>query len=94
MSIKVTFGELMSASSQISSAHNKISGELEALEGRVKNVLAGYDGESSEAYNNAQREWDTAASDLAQVLSSIGVAVQQAAEAYQEGERRNASRWG
>ncbi|WP_434452853.1 WXG100 family type VII secretion target [Lentzea sp. E54] len=92
--IKVTFGELMNASSQINSAYGKITGELEALEGRVKNVLAGYEGESSEAYNNAQRQWDTAAAELAQVLSSIGVAVQSAAEAYQEGERRNASRWG
>ncbi|SDF66892.1 early secretory antigenic target ESAT-6 [Lentzea fradiae] len=92
--IKVTFGELQSASSQINSAYNKITGELEGLEGRVKAVLAGYDGESSEAYNNAQREWDTAAAELAQVLSSVGVAVQQAADAYQEGERRNASRWG
>ena len=94
MTIKVTFGELQSASSQISSAYNKITGELEGLEGRVKNVLSGYDGESSEAYNVAQSQWDQAANDLSQVLSSIGVAVQQAAEAYQEGERRNASRWG
>lgn len=94
MSIKVSFGELMSASSQISSAERKITGELEALEGRVKAVLADYDGESSEAYHAAQGEWDRAAADLAQVLSSIGVAVQQAAEAYQEGERKNAQRWG
>ncbi|MET9228746.1 WXG100 family type VII secretion target [Lentzea sp. NPDC003310] len=94
MTIKVGFAALADASSQISSAHNKISGELEALEGRVKAMMAGYDGESSEAYHAAQVQWDTAASDLAQVLSSIGVAVQQAGEAYQEGERKNASRWG
>ncbi|MCX2955165.1 WXG100 family type VII secretion target [Lentzea sp. NEAU-D7] len=94
MAIKVTFAELQNASSQISSAERKITGELEALEGRVKNVLSGYDGESSAAYNQAQNDWDKAAADLAQVLSSIGVAVQQAAEAYQEGERKNAARWG
>lgn len=92
--IKVSFSELMNASSQISSAERKITGELENLEGRVKSVLAGYEGASSDAYNQAQNDWDTAAADLAQVLSSIGVAVQQAAEAYQEGESRNARRWG
>ena len=91
--IKVEFGALASASSQISSAYNKISGELETLEGRVKKVLAGYDGESSEAYHVAQGQWDQAAADLAQVLSSIGVAVQQAGEAYQQGEQKNAARW-
>ncbi|MGW6449694.1 WXG100 family type VII secretion target [Lentzea sp. NPDC055074] len=92
--IKVSFPELMNASSQISSAERKITGELEALEGRVRSVLAGYTGASSEAYNAAQDAWDKAATDLAQVLSSIGVAVQQAAEAYQAGEQKNANRWG
>ncbi|TWP46403.1 WXG100 family type VII secretion target [Lentzea tibetensis] len=92
--ITVTFGELAAASGEITGSAGKIESELSDLKGRVDKVLAGYTGESAEMYQEAQNKWAQAAGDLQQVLNSIGVAVQQAADAYQGAEQQNARRWG
>lgn len=93
MDIKVTFAELANTSGDITTASNKIEGCLGDLKGRVDKVLAGYTGESSEAFSVAQKNWTEAATDLQQVLNQIGVAVRAAGEAYEAAERKNASRW-
>ncbi|GLZ30478.1 hypothetical protein Lesp02_26670 [Lentzea sp. NBRC 105346] len=92
--IKVGFGALASASSDINSAASTIEQQLGDIRGRVAKVLANYTGASADAYQAAQQKWDQAADDLQQVLASIGMAVGQAGEAYQQAERQNEGRWG
>lgn len=91
--IAVSFGEMSNASGEITGAAGKIEGQLGDLKARVDKVLAGYQGESADAYHAAQQAWDTAAADLQSVLNSIGIAVQQAGEAYAQAEKNNAGRW-
>jgi 6 kDa early secretory antigenic target len=91
--IQVTFAELANASGEITGSASKIESELSDLKGRVDKVLAGYTGESAEMYQAAQQKWAESAGDLQQVLNSIGIAVQQAADAYQSAEKQNAQRW-
>ncbi|MCT2587404.1 WXG100 family type VII secretion target [Actinophytocola gossypii] len=91
--IKVTFGGLEAASASITSNAQKVQGSLDDLKSYLQPLVATWTGEASEAYQNHQRQWDTAAADLQQVLAAIGTAVQRAADDYRDGERNNAGRW-
>ncbi|MEJ2857446.1 MULTISPECIES: WXG100 family type VII secretion target [unclassified Saccharothrix] len=91
--IEVNFGELASAAGNISSQASQVEQQLEDLKARLAPVIAQWDGGASEAYQEAQRKWDTSAADLQSVLASIGVAVQQATEAYEAAENTNRGRW-
>ncbi|MGW6931286.1 WXG100 family type VII secretion target [Lentzea sp. NPDC054927] len=91
--VKVHFAELQNAASSISSSAQQVQQQLEDLKSAISKVTASYEGAAKEAYDDKQRAWDTAAADLQAVLSSIGIAVRDAAEAYQTAEQANTSRW-
>lgn len=91
--VKVTFAELQNTAGTISGAATQVEQQLEGLKQQVAKVTAGYEGAAKEAYAEKQRAWDTAAADLQAVLSSIGIAVRDAAEAYQNAENQNMNRW-
>lgn len=91
--IKATFGEISAAASTIASSSKSIDDLNDQLRAKVTSTLAGWDGAAGEAYQAAQAKWDQASADLNQVLAAIGVAVQQASEAYSQAEQTNAGRW-
>lgn len=91
--VRVHFAELSNAASSISSSAQQIQQQLDDLKSDVQKVTASYEGAAKEAYEAKQREWDASAADLQAVLSSIGIAVRDAAEAYQTAENSNANRW-
>lgn len=91
--VKVTFAELQNTAATISSSATQVGQQLENLKQQVAKVTAGYEGAAKEAYAEKQRQWDTAAADLQAVLSSIGIAVRDAADAYQSAEQANVNRW-
>ncbi|WP_367134897.1 WXG100 family type VII secretion target [Saccharothrix sp. HUAS TT1] len=93
MDIKVDFGQLSSAASDISSQANSIESELENLKSRLAPVIAQWEGGASANYQDAQRRWDESAAGLQQVLAQIGMAVASATDAYQAAERKNSERW-
>ncbi|MDT7788085.1 MAG: 6 kDa early secretory antigenic target, partial [Pseudonocardiales bacterium] len=91
--VKVTFAELQNCAATISSSATQVEQQLEGLKSQVAKVTASYQGAAKEAYADKQRAWDTAAADLQAVLSSIGIAVRDAADAYQSAEQANVNRW-
>lgn len=91
--IKATFGEISAAASTITSSSKAIDDLNDQLRNKVTSTLANWEGSAGEAYQGAQKAWDSASEDLNRVLASIGVAVQQASEAYQQAEQTNAGRW-
>jgi len=91
--IKVTFGGLEAAAASISSNAQKVQGSLDDLKSYLQPLVASWTGQAAEAYQVHQKQWDTAAADLQQVLAAIGTAVQRAGEDYLDGERNNAARW-
>lgn len=91
--IEVSFGELANAASSISSQASQVQQQLDDLKQRLAPVIAQWDGAASGSYQEAQAKWDNSAADLQSVLASIGVAVQQATEAYEAAERTNQNRW-
>ncbi|MDX8032350.1 WXG100 family type VII secretion target [Lentzea sp. BCCO 10_0856] len=91
--VKVSFGELEAASGSITSAAGQIQSQLDDLKQQVQKVMAEYTGDAAAAYQEAQGKWDRSAADLQAVLSSIGIAVRDASEAYAAAEGANARRW-
>jgi ESAT-6 family protein len=91
--IKVSFGGLSAGADSIGASANQIQQQLDDLKARLAPLVASWTGTAATDYQAFQKQWDTAAADLQQVLAQIGVALRTANEDYQDGERNNAARW-
>ncbi len=92
--VRVTFGELDAAQGNITSTVNAINSQLDDLKSFLAPMVSTWDGQAAETYNALQRQWDTAAAELNQVLAQIASAVGTANEAYQVAENTNTRRFG
>ena len=91
--IKVTFGALETAQTDLTGAANRLASQLEDLKRFLAPMVATWEGQAATEYQAKQRQWDTAAAGLANVLGQIGVALGTANESYRQVEQANASRW-
>jgi early secretory antigenic target protein ESAT-6 len=91
--IKVTFGALEAARADVGGAAARISARLEELKRFLAPLVATWEGQAATEYQARQRQWDTAAADLAAVLAQIGVALGAADESYRQVEQANTARW-
>ncbi|TWF78370.1 WXG100 family type VII secretion target [Pseudonocardia hierapolitana] len=91
--IKVTFAALEAAQSDVSGVAGRMTGQLEDLKRFLAPLVATWEGQAATEYQAKQRQWDTAAAGLANVLGRIGVALGTANESYRQVEQSNASRW-
>ncbi|MEV4317571.1 WXG100 family type VII secretion target [Actinocrispum sp. NPDC049592] len=92
--IKVDFAAVEAAGSDITSTFNKMTSELDTLKQNLAPLRAAYTGEAQVAWDNVQRDWEKSMAELAQILSSIGTAVSQAAQDYQQTEHGVKRLWG
>jgi WXG100 family type VII secretion target len=89
----VSFAALESARADVAQTAMRISGRLDELRRFLAPLAATWDGRAAQDYQARQRQWDTAATDLAAVLGQIGVAVAAANDGYRQVEQANAARW-
>jgi WXG100 family type VII secretion target len=92
--IAVNFGQLSDAADNLGQTANKIQSELDELEQMLKPLVSTWEGAAQEAYMAAQAEWDKAAKNMQEICAKMGMAVNTANDAYQQGEKRNAGRFG
>jgi ESAT-6 family protein len=91
--IKVSFGALEAARSDVAGTATRISGQLGDLQRYLAPLVAGWEGRAAAEYQLRQRQWDSSAADLAGVLAQIGVAIGVANDSYRQVEQVNAARW-
>jgi early secretory antigenic target protein ESAT-6 len=91
--IKVTFAALETAQTDVSGVAGRMTAQLEDLKRFLAPMVATWEGQAATEYQAKQRQWDTAAANLAAVLGQIGVALGRANESYRQVEQANASRW-
>jgi WXG100 family type VII secretion target len=91
--IKVTFGALEAARSDVAGTAVRVGGRLDELRRAVAPLAASWQGQAAQEYQARQRQWDTAAADLARVLVDIGRALAAAHDGYRATENANAGRW-
>ncbi|HXV92350.1 MAG TPA: WXG100 family type VII secretion target [Pseudonocardia sp.] len=91
--IKVTFAALEAARADVAGTAARIHGQLEDLRRFLAPLASTWEGQAAVEYRARQRQWDTAAADLAAVLTQIGVALGAAHDGYRQVEQANTARW-
>ena len=85
----VNFHALTQASADIGSALSKMQGSLDTLESDAAKLVATWKGDAQDAYAARQRQWRSAANDLAQMLTDIRSALDASAQHYHSTEKKN-----
>ncbi|AGN18322.1 hypothetical protein cgp_0672 [Corynebacterium glutamicum MB001] len=92
--IRYEFGAIQGAATDINSTSGRINSLLDGLKSQLQPMVASWEGESSEAYSEAQLKWDRAAAELNTILATISNTVAQGAERMSDVNRRAAASWG
>jgi len=93
MAIVVQFEELTNASDAIRTTVTNMNAELEALETRLQSTLADWEGDARLAYVGAKSQWDTAATNIAELLTMLSDSVVTSNELMRASEIRNSNRF-
>lgn len=91
--IKYSFGAIQEAAADIRSTSARINTVLEDLKRQLEPMVATWEGDSAEAYQEAQQKWDTAAAELNTILDTIGNTVDEGNDRMSDVNRRAASTW-
>lgn len=86
----VSFPALQQASADIQKALSTLESQLGQLERDAAPLVATWDGEARQAYDQRQARWRSAAQDLQAMLRDIKLAVDESAADYLSTEKRNA----
>ena len=87
----VTYTSLEQAAGDIKKQADKLDGSLKAIQAKIRSVSDLWEGEARTAYNEAQARWDKEAMAIHTALLQIARAVQDAAPAYQAGDKKAAA---
>ena len=85
----VSFPALQQASADIQKALNTLESQLSQLERDAAPLVATWDGEARQAYEQRQARWRSAAQDLQAMLRDIKIAVDESAADYLNTEKKN-----
>ncbi|MFI5934861.1 WXG100 family type VII secretion target [Actinoplanes sp. NPDC051494] len=91
--LKVNFGVLAQAGADIQKAVNEMEQKLSDLDAAARPLVATWDGEAQQAYAERQQKWTQASTDLKNILHSVKIAVDQAAQDYATTESTAAKRF-
>lgn len=87
--MRYVFGAIDQMTAQIDAKQATLNGKLDELKQIIAPLVADWEGAASESYQDKQRQWDTAALELNQVLESVGNAVGQGNADMQAREAAN-----
>jgi WXG100 family type VII secretion target len=85
----VSFPALQQASADIQKALSTLDSELAQLERDAAPLVATWDGEAKQAYEQRQAKWRSASQELQSILRDIKVAVDDSAADYLSTEKKN-----
>jgi 6 kDa early secretory antigenic target len=83
----VEFGQLQAASGHIQAAIGKMQSQLSDLEQAAGPLVSSWDGQAKAAYDERQRKWSSAATELTTILNSIKKAVDESVADYMSTEK-------
>ena len=85
----VSFPALQQASADIQKALSTLDSQLAQLERDAAPLVATWDGEAKQAYEQRQARWRSASQELQSILRDIKVAVDDSAADYLSTEKKN-----
>lgn len=92
--IKYNFSAIDASSADIQSSAARLNGQLDDLKQMLAPMVSTWEGESADAYNQAQAKWDQAALELNELLDGIGATVSEGNDAMSQVNRAAAASWG
>lgn len=92
-SVLVTFSALANAAQSIQTTYNNLSTKLDDLKSELGPIVSTWTGTAAENYQVQQQKWNTAQTDLGNVLRAIGQAIEAAHDSYVTTENANAQSW-
>lgn len=92
--VRVDHAALDESSSNLLSTATGIEGRLDQLEAELEPLRSGWGGAAQESYRAAKLEWDTAMTEMVQLLRDFSTVVQDANDAYRAADQRGARRFG
>lgn len=87
--MRYVFGAIDEVKAQIDVKQATLNGKLDELKSIIAPLVADWEGSASDSYQDKQRQWDSAAAELNQVLNTIGTAVGQGNADMQAREAAN-----
>lgn len=91
--IKVTFSAIDTAASDTDTIATNLNQQLDDLKGYVSPLVASWTGQASTSYQTLQKEWDTSATELNQVLRQVAATLRTSHQNYTTAETANTNIW-
>jgi 6 kDa early secretory antigenic target len=91
--VLVTFESIGQAATDCDTMNGEMLQELADLKSKLAPMVSTWSGRAAENYNVLQAQWDTAASDLSDILTQISRSLRVAQQNYTDTETANASIW-
>lgn len=91
--IRYNFPMLLGAADSCASQVKHMTSELDGLKQRLQPMLSTWDGDARQAYYTRQSQWESAASDLRDLLGRIERALRESATKMQQREAANKSKF-
>lgn len=92
--MNIKYETLADAQNDLAAAYAAAQATIDELKNKLAGGLAEWTGAAREAYDQVQRDWNTAFAHMAAVLQQAHVHLGNANEMYQAVERQNATIWG
>ena len=93
MDLKVNYGSLSTASSDLNSGATAIQSTLDNMDAELQQLRSNWEGDAQEAYLVAKQQWTEGMDDMRQVLLQISQLVDQANQSYSSTDQANAARF-
>ena len=93
MALKVNYGALDAASSDLDTGAKNIQNALDQMDTELQQLMTNWEGEAQLAYQHAKKEWTEGMTGMRDVLGRIGMLVAAANQDYGHTDRFNASKF-
>jgi WXG100 family type VII secretion target len=91
--LEVKFDSIDAMAQRLRTAYGEIEKLLAALDARANTLRAGWSGQASDAYADAQARWLASMRELSGVLDAAQAEADRAQQRFRQTEQRNAARW-
>lgn len=91
--MEITYSAVVEAATQVKTAAGNMKSDLDTLMSQVKRVVATWDGDTQQAFNQRQSEWDKQVNSLHDHLMQISQKMMDATDGYQSNDKAQARRF-
>ncbi|MFB6568535.1 MULTISPECIES: WXG100 family type VII secretion target [Streptomyces] len=88
--LRVTYGALEQTAADIERAAKELQAELDKTWGAVKRVSESWEGEAHQAFQAAERQWNTRASHIQSTLHEVSAKIRAGSADYRATDRKAA----